>query len=77
MHVDRTTKLLLLVIGLGLWAVAFAQFLAPGPAQAADVMDVNVNIAEVGGRRISYYDGIRIEGTPGSSGNPIRLEVVD
>ena len=41
MHVDRTTKLLLLVIGLGLWAVAFAQFLTPGPAQAADTMDVN------------------------------------
>ena len=76
MCVDRTTKLLLLIIGLGLWAVAFAQFLSPGPAQAADTMKVDVNIAEIGGQSISSGHGMPIEGT-WSSSYPLLIKEVE
>ena len=77
MQVDRTTKALLLLIGLGLWAVAFAQFLAPGPVQAADTMKVDVNIAEVGGRTISHGHGVAVEGPWSLSADPVPFKVVD
>lgn len=76
MQVDRTTKVLLLIIGLGLWAVAFAQFLTPGPAQAADVMRVDVNLAQVGGQSISPGHGLAIEGT-WSSAYPVLMKAVE
>ena len=79
MKVDLTTKALLLLIGLGLWAVAFAQFLAPGPAQADadDVMKVDVNIAEVGGRSITPGRGMVVEGPWTSMADPIPVQMVD
>lgn len=76
MPVDATTKVLLLIIGLGLWAVAFAQFLSPGAVQAADVMKVDVNLAEVGGQRIGTSHGVPIEGT-WSSMYPVLTKSVD
>ncbi len=76
MQVDRTTKVLLLIIGLGLWAVAFAQFLSPGAVQAADVLKVDVNLAEVGGQRISGGHGVPIEGT-WSSMYPVLTKTVE
>jgi|LSQX01.1.fsa_nt_gb hypothetical protein len=52
MQVDRTTKLLLLAIALGLWALTFAVFLSPPPA-VAQAGPVPVNIAEIGGRTVT------------------------
>jgi hypothetical protein len=79
MKVDLTTKALLLLIGLGLWAVAFAQFLAPGPAQADadDVMKVDVNIAQVGGRDIPSGRGLVVEGPWTSLADPIPVQIAD
>lgn len=51
MHVDRCTKALLLLIGLGLWAVAFAHFLGPTPA-VAQGGPVPVRIEAIGAHMI-------------------------
>jgi hypothetical protein len=51
MQIDRTTKLLLLAIALGLWALTFAVFLSPSPA-VAQAGPVPVNITEIGGRLV-------------------------
>jgi len=67
----RTTKLLLLLIGLGLWAVAFAHFLAPTPA-VAQSGPVPVDIQAVGGMSVMAGSGVPVVGTLG--GRAVRVE---
>ena len=50
MKTDRTTKILLLLIALGLWGLLLRP--VPTPAQATSGV-VDMNIAQVGGRNIS------------------------
>ncbi len=78
MHVDRCTKALLLLIGLGLWAVAFAHFLSPSPA-VAQGGPVPVNIESIGAYRVTGGTlPVEVRGVEGSVMQlwPIEVKVV-
>ncbi|MFN3653273.1 MAG: hypothetical protein ACK47B_27135 [Armatimonadota bacterium] len=85
MHTDRTTKILLGAIALGLWANVFRPALGPTPATAQEpAKPIDVNITRVGGAAVSDYipvagvtggRAVAVE-APARNQLPIKVQVV-